>query len=249
MMAEPVSVLLLALIFVVAALYASVGHGGASGYLAIMSLFAFSPQQMAGTALVLNIFVSCLAFWSYRWAGHVLPKFSWLLIVAALPLSFLGGALPVRQQLYAVLLAIALAAAALRLLLSPRESVSQDCRPPQFVMAVLSGGGIGLLSGIVGVGGGIFLSPLAVLARWAPLKSVATLSALFILLNSVTGLMGRWATGKLELDTGWFLLCAALPGGWVGAYLGSQKLDSKMLRGLLAVVLLVAAGKLAWIAL
>jgi uncharacterized membrane protein YfcA len=114
---------------------------------------------------------------------------------------------------------------------------------------MLTGGGIGLLSGIVGVGGGIFLSPLAVLGRWASLKSVATLSALFILLNSASGLFGRWVSGTLDLESSWPLMCVALPGGWLGAYLGSKWLSGATLRMLLAAVLIVAAGKLAWMAL
>ncbi len=243
---ETVSILLPLLIFFVAFLYASVGHGGASGYLAVMSLLAFEPQQMAGTALVLNVFVSSLAFWSFHRAGHALPKFTWLICAAALPLSFIGGALSVKPQLYAALLAFALLVASFRLIWSSRSDRDERFRTPRKGAVLLSGGAIGLLSGIVGVGGGIFLSPLAILRRWAPLRSVAALSSLFILLNSLTGLLGKWVSSQLVFHTTWPLLSAAIVGGLIGSHLGARKFNDRILKTLLALLLLLAATKLLW---
>lgn len=235
---------LLALVFLVAAIYSSVGHGGASGYLAVLALFSLPVAQLSGTALILNILVSSLAFWSFQRSGHKLPAFYWLLIAVSVPFSFLGGSLAIRDTLYKVLLAIALVLAALRLAVGTRTSNDERLAAPSKVALAGTGSAIGFLSGIVGVGGGIFLSPVAIFLRWTTVKSAATLSALFILVNSLSGIAGRAVSGQLVIKPAIGLVVAAFAGGLLGAQLGSKYLDGAILRKVLAFVLLIAALKL-----
>ncbi|NUO19495.1 sulfite exporter TauE/SafE family protein [bacterium] len=234
---------LTALIFLVAMIYASVGHGGASGYLAVLSLFSFQQEQMAGTALILNVAVSSLAFWSFMRRGHLLPRFAWLLVLTSIPFSFIGGTMHVSSTVYKVLLAFALSIAALRLLYERRTS-NYALTEPHAIMLGGVGGSIGLVSGIVGVGGGIFLSPVSIFFRWTTVKSAATLSALFILSNSMSGLAGRVVTGKLAVAPVLPLLAAAIAGGVIGAWLGSARFSNRALRVVLAAVLMIAVLKL-----
>lgn len=230
--------------FLIALLYASVGHGGASGYLAMLSFMAVRPDEMAATALTLNVLVAGLALFSFARAGHLVGKLTWPFLVSSVPAAFLGGAVPVPVRLYAVLLAVALSVGALRLAREWSQDVEGLVRPPSLTVALPLGGGIGWLSGAVGVGGGIFLSPLLLLWQWATPKQAAAASSAFILANSAAGLGGRAFRSGLEYGTLWPLLVAALLGGLVGSHLGVNHFSGRTLRRCLAVVLLVAAGKL-----
>ncbi len=242
------SVPLLALVFLVALIYSSVGHGGASGYLAVLALFSLPVAQLSGTALVLNVLVSSLAFWSFWRNGHKLPNFSWLLVLVSVPFSFIGGAVVSPDTLYNLLLAAALFIVALRLAFDLRTKENEAFVRPKPIVLAGVGSSIGLLSGIVGVGGGIFLSPIAILLRWTTVKSAATLSALFILVNSLSGIAGRAISGKLIVNPAIGLICAAFVGGLLGSHLGSKHFRGMTLRRMLALVLLVAAAKLAYTA-
>ena len=237
--------LLIPSFFFIALLYASVGHGGASGYLAILSFVAVRPDEMATTALTLNLFVATVALLSFKRAGHFDGRLAWPFIAASVPAAFLGGAVPVPLDLYKILLAVALGAAAIRLAvtLRGREEPGGGMKPT-LALALPVGGGIGWLSGAVGVGGGIFLSPVLLLSRWASPKQTAAVSAAFILVNSVAGLCGRAARSGLEYGILWPLLAAALLGGWAGAHLGANHFSGQTIKRVLAVVLLVAAAKL-----
>lgn len=235
---------LLILIFFVAAIYSSVGHGGASGYLAVLALFSLPVAQLSGTALVLNVLVSSLAFWSFYRAGHKLPAFSWMLVLASLPFSFLGGSLTIADSSYKLLLAIALILSAIRLAIAKRSDALQELTKPHPFALAGTGSSIGFLSGIVGVGGGIFLSPIAIFMQWATVKSAATLSALFILVNSLSGIAGRAVANKLVVTPAVGIIVAAFAGGVVGSQLGSLYFDGVALRRILALVLLIAAWKL-----
>ncbi len=235
---------LLALILLVAVIYSSVGHGGASGYLAVLAMFSLPVAQLSGTALVLNVLVSALAFWSFHRNGHRLPAFWWLLVIASVPLSFLGGALSIGESFYKSLLAAALMLSAVRLAIGFRPAIDEPLASPGPVTLAGVGGGIGLLSGIVGVGGGIFLSPIAILLRWASVKSAATLSAFFILVNSLSGIAGRAVSQQLVVKPAIGLIVAAFAGGLIGSYLGSMHFSGLALRRFLALVLLIAAIKL-----
>ena len=230
--------------FVIALLYASVGHGGASGYLAALSFVAVRPDEMATTALTLNLFVATVALLSFKRAGHFDGRLAWPFLVASVPAAFVGGIIPVPVRLYQVLLAIALGVAAVRLALNLRGREEGRVVRPSLALALPAGGGIGWFSGVVGVGGGIFLSPLLLLLRWATPKQTAAASAAFILVNSAAGLGGRAVRSGLEYGTLWPLLAAALLGGWVGAHLGANHFSGQTIKRVLAVVLLVAAAKL-----
>lgn len=232
--------------FAIALLYASVGHGGASGYLAVLSLLpgAFHPGQMTTTALTLNLLVAGTAMIAFLRAGHFSPRLTWPFVVASVPTAFLGGLAFVSVRAYAVLLAASLAVAAVRLLIPRPRDHQEAVKRPALPLALLIGGAIGWLSGIVGVGGGIFLSPVLLLCRWADPKQTAASAACFILVNSLAGLSGRLARHAVEYGTSWPLLCAAFLGGVVGARLGANHFSGRTLKQLLAIVLLGASVKL-----
>lgn len=233
------------LIFVVATLYSSVGHGGASGYLAVLSFFAVGPAKMATTALMLNVLVAGLSLFSYYRAKHLSLKLAWPFIIASVPAAFIGASIAVSEKLYFVLLAIVLTFAAFRLAFSmefhPDNSTHESVK---LTNSLPVGAGIGVLSGIVGVGGGIFLSPLMLLMKWATTKQTAAVSALFIVVNSLAGLAGRGMRGVADVSTNMPLVVAAFCGGLIGSYYGATKFSGLFLRRILALVLLIAAFKL-----
>ncbi|MEX1275930.1 MAG: sulfite exporter TauE/SafE family protein [Bacteroidota bacterium] len=248
---EPASVLLIALlILVVAALYSSVGHGGASGYLAVLSFFALTPAVMSSTALVLNVLVAGIGTISFIRAGHFSFRRSWPFTVLSVPAAFFGGFMKVTDDIFFLLLAGVLLAAAYRLAVGRQSgSPDKDIRSPSPAVALPLGAGIGFLSGVVGVGGGIFLSPMAMLFHWATAKQTAALSAFFIVVNSLAGLAGRMARGGIALEGLAPLVLAAFLGGLIGSYFGANKFSSLVLRRLLALVLLCAAVKLIYASL
>lgn len=248
--------LIVLMIFWVAMLYASVGHGGASGYQAVLSVFSISFVKIASTALCLNILVAGLAAYNYRRAGHFSWRLTWPFIIASIPAAFIGGMVRIPEYYYSLLLGLVLVFAAWRLGQTPRPLVpayaggSSTLEPPVSEMgktsALLSGGIIGVLSGMLGIGGGIFLSPLMLLMRWSSVKQAAATSAVFIVVNAFSGLMGRIVGHNLVLGNMWMLIPAAMAGGCIGAYWGACRFNNLHLRRLLSLVLLLAAGKLLW---
>ncbi|MBI4343295.1 MAG: sulfite exporter TauE/SafE family protein [Candidatus Omnitrophica bacterium] len=232
--------------FVVSLLYASIGHGGASGYLALLSFSpaALAPDQMATTALTLNLIVAGMGWLAFARAGHFVGRLAWPFLAASVPAAFVGGLMPVSVRLYQVLLAIALGVAAIRLAVTLRGRDEDRAVKPNLALALPVGGGIGWLSGVVGVGGGVFLGPLLLLLRWATPKQTAAASAAFILVNSAAGLGGRAVRSGLEYGSFAPLLAAALIGGLFGAHLGANHFSGRTIKRALAVVLLVAAAKL-----
>ncbi|MFH0908012.1 MAG: sulfite exporter TauE/SafE family protein [bacterium] len=227
-----------------AALYASVGHGGASAYLAAMALAGMSPGVMKPTALVLNILVSGIAAARFCRAGCFKPRLFRPFAAASIPAAFLGGLTSPGDQTYRIVVGIVLVFAAIRLFLSVRTADAAPARVPSTGVSLVAGAVIGWLSGLVGVGGGIFLSPLLLLVRWADPRSTAAVSAVFILVNSVSALAGHLASlGSLpEALPCW--AAAAVLGGFAGAQYGSRYSSMALLRRLLAAALLVAAAKL-----
>ena len=230
------------LIGIMAFLYASVGHGGASGYLALMAIFGTSPALMKSSALILNVFVSLVAFIQYYRAGHFRWNLFWPFALASIPLSYIGATLPITDSLYKKLLAVALAIAIARMLFQPVEKAEN--KPVPLMGALAIGAVIGRLSGMLGIGGGIVLSPVILLLGWGRVKETAAVSALFIFVNSMSGLYGLFQKGFEPNGqlTSW--LVAALVGGFVGAYQGSFKFNLQTLRYILASVLLIAVAKL-----
>lgn len=236
---------ILLLIFLIAALYGSVGHGGASGYLAVLSLLMVNHQVTSSTALILNLFVAGIAFWSYFRVG----AFSWRLtvpfVLASVPMAFLGGFLKTSTPVYDLLLALALFGSVVRLLLPGFQQFKADeIRPVSHLVALMTGGVLGFLSGLVGVGGGIFLSPIMILCRWASPKTTSATAAAFILVNSLAGLCGRFAHHNLVVDGFWPLVAAGVLGGLLGSGYGARWASNPMLCRLLALVMLIAAGKM-----
>jgi uncharacterized membrane protein YfcA len=232
------------IIFFVAALYSSVGHGGASGYLAVLSFFSIAPQLISTTALVLNVLVSGIAFFSFARGGHFSIRLTWPFIAASIPAAFLGGILKVADHTYYLLLALALIVAAVRLVRLGVSTEGAMMRELTLRVALPTGAGIGLLSGMIGIGGGIFLSPLMQFMRWADIKQISATAACFILANSLAGLAGRTTNTSFHIGSLWILLIAAFAGGCFGSYTGARILLSLTLRRILAIVLLLAALKL-----
>jgi len=229
----------------VAALYSSVGHGGASGYLACLSLVpgSLAPNQMATTALTLNLLVTGIGLWAFVRTGQFSMRLAWPFVLASVPAALLGGLTRLPLRAYSLLLAAALLLAAVRLLIRPLQGTAA-LRPTQWSVALVSGAVIGWLSGALGIGGGIFLSPLVLLLGWATPRQAAACSACFIFANSAAGLAGRWFQGAVEFGVWWPLVIAAALGGLIGSRLGAGKFSSIALNRVLAIVLLTAAVKL-----
>jgi uncharacterized protein len=235
--------LLLLLLPIVAFLYASVGHGGASGYLALMSAFAFPITYMKPTALVLNILVSSVAFYFY----YREKNFEWNLFypfaLTSIPFSFVGGYLKIDAYYYKMILATVLVFAVLRLLgfFGKEKNTLNEINLP---LALGFGAIIGFLSGLLGIGGGIILSPVLLLFGWATMKQAAAVSALFILTNSISGLFGFVSQGGILPESSLVLIGVVFIGGLLGGYYGSTKFNTKSLRYILSAVIGIAIVKL-----
>lgn len=235
--------LFLSLLFCVAFLYASVGHGGASGYLALMVLFSFPQEKMRTTALILNIVVALISFFQYYRTVQFPWKLFLLLAIASVPAAFVGGTLVLKGHIYKQILGVVLLFAVARILWLPNAS-PLSLKPYRNFQPVLTGGAIGLLSGLIGIGGGILLTPWLLLNRWTSQKEAAIISALFICVNSVAGLAGILSTDfEWERDLLLFVGVAAV-GGSLGAYLGATKFNPLHLNLALAIALSIASLKL-----
>jgi uncharacterized protein len=233
------------LILLAAMLYASVGHGGASGYLAVMALASVPMVVMRPTALLLNVAVSALALLKFYRQGAFSHQIFWPLAMASIPCAYLAGRWQVPAHLYRPLVGMVLIyAAAQSFLTAMRASSDATVRAPRPELLLVVGALLGLLSGMTGVGGGIFLSPLLLLLAWAPTKTVSGISAAFIFVNSIAGLLGL-ATHSVVLHGAWpWWMAAAVVGGWVGAEWGSKRLTNANIRRVLALVLLIAGVKM-----
>lgn len=234
--------LFLLALLIVAFLYSSVGHGGASGYLAIMALFGTQPELMKSSALILNLFVAGLAFIAYYKAGHFRLKLLLPFVLGSIPMSFLGAKMNIDPHLYKILLGICLSFAVFRLFL--KDVIGKEQHRIAFVWALLIGGFIGFISGMIGIGGGIILSPLLILFGWANLKETAAVSAMFILLNSISGLAGLLSSGIQLNPEIYSWIVTGIVGAVLGSYLGSFKFSLQKLQFILASVLLFAIVKL-----
>jgi uncharacterized protein len=232
------------LIFAAAVLYSSVGHAGASGYLAAMALFGLAPAIMKPTALVLNILVATIATLRFSRAGYFAWSTLWPFAIGSIPFAFAGGAINLSGGIYKPIVGLVLLIGAVRLAWPTQRQSQQYAKCLPVLPAVASGAGIGLLSGLTGTGGGIFLSPLLLFMGWAETRETAGVSAAFILVNSLAGLAGN-LTSMWSLPTPLPIWAtAAVVGGIIGTELGSRKLASQTLRYLLAAVLVIAGLKL-----
>jgi hypothetical protein len=239
-------VLLAAAMLVAAFVYASVGHGGASAYLAAMALAGVAPPEMRPIALLLNVVVSAIATFKFYRAGHFRWRLFWPFAAVSIPLAFVGGAITLPGQAYKALVGLVLLYAGWQLWLSGRSGDElRPLRDPPIAWAMAIGAAMGLLAGLTGVGGGIFLSPLLLMLGWAGTKQTSAVAAPFILVNSVAGLAAGFAAGAAALPGDiWVLVLAVLAGGWAGAEYGSRRLANPVVRRLLAVVLAVAGAKM-----
>lgn len=236
-------ILFYGLLFLIAFLYASVGHGGASGYLALMALFSIAPEVMKPTALLLNLFVSLTSFIQFYRGRHFDWKIFLPFAMASVPMAFLGGLITVDPFIYKKLLGILLLVPITRFLFFPTISV-RDLKKSNLILSLLIGAAIGLLSGMIGIGGGIILSPVLLLLKWTDMKKAAGISALFIFVNSISGLAGQFTKGIHFSPDMYAYVVIAFTGGVFGAYFGSLKFNQLILKYLLAVVLMMAAYKL-----
>lgn len=231
------------ILFVVAFLYASVGHGGASGYLALMALYGVAPQEMKPTALFLNLFVSLTSFIQYYRGKHFKKDIFIPIALASIPFAFLGGMLSIDDHLYKTILGILLLLPIIRFFFFKQVPDDRLVAPVKWI-SVLLGAIIGLLSGMIGIGGGIILSPILILLLWTNQKQTAAISAAFIFVNSLAGLGGMLTQG-ISLSSNMILyIVIAFSGGLLGAYMGSKKFNQEVLKYILATVLLMAAYKL-----
>lgn len=228
---------------VVAFMYAAVGHGGASGYLALMALFSFAPDTMKPTALLLNLFVAAISFIHYAKSGYFNKKLFLSFAIASIPLAFVGGLIEVDASIYKKVLAILLIFAILKML-NVFGKESDTIKDVKVWQGLSIGGIIGFFSGLIGIGGGIILSPVILLMKWGKMKEAAAVSALFIWVNSAAAMGGQLSIG-VKIDAQAFLLVAiAVIGGFLGGYLGSKKFNNQGLRYMLAIVLFIASIKL-----
>ncbi len=235
--------LFLLILPIVSFLYASVGHGGASGYLALMALFSFAPESMKPTALLLNIFVAGISFYYYYKAGFFNKKLFIVFAIMSIALAFIGGRLEVDASLYKKILAVLLIFAILKMLnIFGKESYK--IKQVKLWQGLIIGGIIGFLSGLIGIGGGIILTPVILLLHWGKMKEAAAVSALFIWVNSASGLIGQLSNGITIEKESFLLVAIALVGGVFGGYYGSTKINNQKLRYVLAFVLIIACGKL-----
>ena len=244
---DPSLVVLLACGMLLAAfLYASVGHGGASAYIAAMALAGVAPAEMRPIALQLNVLVSAIAAAKFYRAGHFRWRLFWPFALASVPAAYLGGAITLPGTAYKILVGLVLLYAGWQLWWSARAG--DELRPARDVPAALAiaiGAVLGVLSGLTGVGGGIFLSPILLLCGWAGTKQTSAVAAPFILVNSISALAAGFVRNPaLPPDYAWILMAVVVAGGWAGAEYGSRRFANPLIRQLLAVVLAVAGGKM-----
>ncbi len=228
-------------IAIVALLYSAVGHAGASGYIAVFTLLSFAPENIRPTALLLNLFVSVVATFQFSLAGHFRWKLFWPFALFAVPCAYLGAMIPLSTSLVQWVLGLVLLFSAIRFLITlPRPESPNNLR---LVTAVPTGAALGFLAGLSGTGGGIFLSPLLLLANWATVKQAAAVSAPFILVNSAAGLIGFGGGNFLLSESLHWLIGTVLVAGLIGSGLAAWKLPVPAIRAILSGALLVASAK------
>jgi len=235
-------VLLFGAVGLIAFLYSTVGHAGASGYIAVMTLWGIAPTTIRPTALVLNILVASIGAFQFWRAGHFTWKLFWPFALLSVPTAYLGGYLQPSASVLRILIGVVLLFSAARLVL--RRSDPPETFAPSRPTAISVGAGLGFLSGLTGTGGGIFLTPLLLFCRWAHIRQAAAVSALFILVNSIAGLVGYFTKVRSIPSLGFILAAAAIIGGTIGSHLGSRRFAVRVISLFLASVLFIAGTKL-----
>ena len=245
-MIEPIAIFILVGIFAAAVLYSSVGHAGASGYIAVMALAGLAPDQLKPAALILNILVASIASVQYYRVNAFSWTLLWPLILTSIPCAFLGGAFTLAPHYYKPVVGLVLIYAATHSFLTAK-TISHNIHAPHHAVLFLVGAMIGFLSGLIGVGGGIFLSPILLFLRWGETRVVSGVAAAFILVNSISGLAGVMIK-QPELPAGLsYWAIAAIAGGWLGSEFGSKRLNNMRIRQILSLVLLIAGLKMLFV--
>ena len=240
------SILFYFLMGCVAFLYAAIGHGGATGYIAIMSLFGFLPEKIRPIALSLNIIAAGISFFLYQTVVRARYDLTLALLVGSIPMAFIGGQYTIAAPIYKYILAIILCIPAYRFLFNLTNE-NKEIRNPNLIMALLVGMILGLISGMIGIGGGVLLAPLLILFGWTTTKQASFISALFIVLNSLAGLMGYLSKNHLMPDLDYILFLVIIIGASFGAYIGSQRMSANWIKKTLALVLIIAIFKLIFV--
>src|SRR6266511_1442839 len=235
-------VLLFGAVGLIAFLYSTVGHAGASGYIAVMTLWGIAPTTIRPTALVLNILVASIGAFQFWRAGHFTWKLFWPFALLSVPTAYLGGYLQPSASVLRILIGVVLLFSAARLVF--RRSDPPQTVTPSRPVAIGVGAGLGFLSGLTGTGGGIFLTPLLLFCRWAHIRQAAAVSALFILVNSIAGLFGYFTKVRSIPSLGFILAAASIIGGTVGSHFGSRRFAVRVISLCLATILLIAGTKL-----
>ena len=237
-------VLIASAFFLVALLYSSVGHAGATGYLAVMALVGVQPALMKPTALILNIVVASIGCYKYHKRGAIGFDLLIPLILVSIPCAYLGGRFNLPPQYYKPLVGLFLLFAAYRAFFTAKHHATYATQRPSWQTLYIVGALLGFLSGLTGVGGGVFLSPLMLMYRWAPIRTISGTAAGFILVNSIAGLAGLLSTPTPMIDGMGWLVLAVLAGGYIGAEFGSHRFSPSTIQKLLAGTLLIAGAKL-----
>jgi len=235
-------ILLFFAVGLIAFLYSSVGHAGASGYIATMTLFGLAPTTIRPTALVLNILVASIGTFQFWRAGHFSWKLFWPFALLSIPAAYVGGYLQPSASALRILIGVVLLFSSARLVFHRSDPLQTSA--PSRPVAISTGAGLGFLSGLTGTGGGIFLTPLLLFCQWAHIRQAAAVSALFIWVNSIAGLVGYFTKVHSIPSLGLVLAMAAIVGGIVGSHLGSRRFAVPVISLLLATVLLIAGMKL-----
>lgn len=232
-------------LMIVGFLYSSVGHGGASGYIAILTLFSIPMMEYKPVVLLLNIIIASLALVQYWRAGHFSWRLCWPFMLTSIPAAYLGSSVAVHSRVYNILLGVALVVPVLKFAgWLPGSKEREEIRPLNLLSALLIGAVIGFLSGLLNIGGGIFLSPVVLLLGWARMKQAAAISAAFIVVNSISGLLAMKGFSMDLSSTKITWMAGAIIGGIAGSYLGSHKFGNRAVSSILALVLAIASVKL-----
>jgi len=243
-LSTPTTIIISIAIFAAALSFAIAGHTGASAYLAIFGLLGLTPDVIKSSVLTLNIVVASVSTYKFSRAGYFSWRLIWPFILTSIPFSFLGGLITLPTPIYRILVGVVLVYAALRMLFNmPGKNGTPQDFPPVW-LSLLLGAGIGFTGGLIGMGGGILLSPILLLTNWASPQLTAGTIAVFVLVNSISGLLGHWSV-SLHLPPQLPIWGAvALVGGWIGAEIGSRRLSANFLRRMLGLILLISGSRM-----
>ncbi|MDZ7720176.1 MAG: sulfite exporter TauE/SafE family protein [Balneolaceae bacterium] len=236
---------LLLLFLLIAFIYGSVGHGGASGYIAVLTLTGYFSPELVPVVLILNILVSSIALYNYGSRGHFEWSLFWPFAVTSIPAAFLGGYVTVGANLFFTIvgMVLLLMAGIVFLRTLKKEEIEQN-KPVYIPVALLSGLVIGFTSGLIGVGGGIFLTPFMLFLGWGKLKNIAAVSALFILVNSTSGIIGHAVSTQIQWPLALYFVIPVVVGGFIGSRFGVKSVKAYYIQYLLSIVLLIAGIKM-----